>query len=233
MKILKIFLTIFLVGFLLFGFLCVYNGFQYSKKKEIWQAEKDRLNISIANHQIDAKFYAEEAEKWLDAAKAEETKRKDIEKQLEAEKVAHARDLARIETLAPDEIVVETRYALQVDEAQVYLVPDGVQFTLAASRLNLQKLHSLDFTLNIEIPRLKELITSRDTEIISLKGVIFNKDGTISTVEGERDDWKEKFKGEEKLRKDSERSVRLFSTKNLIVGGVVVAVIACLSFILR
>ena len=112
-------------------------------------------------------------------------------------------------------------------------MPDGVQFTLAASRLNLQKLHSLGFTLNIEIPRLKELITSRDTEISSLKGVIFNKDGTISTVEGERDDWKEKFEGEEKLRKDSERSLNLFSTKNLVVGGVAVVIIVCLSFILR
>ena len=233
MQALKIFLTVFLAGFLLFGFLYVYNGINYSKKKAVWGAEKDRLNIEIADAEVKRKFHEGEAKKWQDAADVEEAKTKEIRKKLDQERVAHARDLAKIQELAPDEVVSDLCRRLQVDETEIILTEQGVVFSLAASRLVLSRVQSYDFHLAFEFPERDKLTASQGKTICDLKGVIFNKDGTISTLTIERDSWKKKFEGEERLRKASESSFNLFSTKNLVVGGVVVAIIVGLSFVLK
>lgn len=233
MKISKIFFNLFLAGFLLFGFLYVYNSVQYGKKKAVWEAEKVRLNESITDHQAEAKFHAEEAEKWQESANAEATKRREVEKNLEKERLDHARDLAKIPDLAPDEVVSELHRRLQVAEKEIVLTEEGVVFSEAATRLVLSRVQSYDFHLAIEFPERDKLLASQGSEIRDLKGVIFNKDGTITSLELERDDWKAKFEGEETLRKASESSFNLFSTKNLVVGGVIVAVLVGLSFVLK
>lgn len=225
MKISKIFLSVFLVGFLLFGFLYVWNGIQYGKKKAVWEAEVERLDVHIATLEAEVEASMDSADTWRDRAFEKVEEATELEVELQEAKRQHAVSLARIAELTPTELVLRTRIMLGASEDEVVLTPEGVVFSLDITRTLLTQLENYDFVISQQVPGMEQAAAKwkgafkdKDKEAIDLR-----KANTFLLLELE--EWKKKYKGEYDLRIDAERKGSLFSTQNLVMGAVVAAVV--------
>lgn len=225
MKISKIFLSVFLVGFLLFGFLYVWNGIQYGKKKAVWEAEVERLDVHIATLEAEVEASMDSADTWRDRAFEKVEEATELEVELQEAKRQHAVSLARIAELTPTELVLRTRIMLGASEDEVVLTPEGVVFSLDITRTLLTQLENYDFVISQQVPGMEQAAAKwkgafkdKDKKAIDLR-----KANTFLLLELE--EWKKKYKGEYDLRIDAERKGSLFSTQNLVMGAVVAAVV--------
>lgn len=225
MQISKIFLTIFLCGFLLFGFLYVMKSIRYGKDKAVWEARTEELQSDIKDLELEAQTHYKSAMEWMEKAEEHAEEVVVLKDTLKEEKLAHARDLAKIETLAPDEVVSELCSLLKVDNTQIVLTEEGVVFSLPASRLVLSRVQSYEFFKNVESPRKDEIISLQGQEIQDLRKTITGFENTTAALYMDIDKWKEMYQGEHKLRLDCESGFNLFSTRNLMIGGVITAVV--------
>lgn len=223
MKISKIFLTVFLIGFLLFGFLYIWNGIQYGKKKAVWEAEVVRLDAEIEELEKSAAFNLKSADEWRDKAfKTEEDIAKLKTKMAKADQ-QHAIDMAKVAELVPDEIVIRVRELLGASEDEIVLTPSGVVFTVETTRLVLTQLKGYDFVMTKRVPDFEKLLAKKDKLIGEKKLEIGKLRSTIDDLQMSIDDWKKKYEGEHTLRLSAEK-FSLFSPQNLVIGGVVAVV---------
>jgi hypothetical protein len=231
MQISKIFLNLFLVGFLLFGFLYVRKAIQYGKDKAVWEAKAEELFNDITALEVEAEAQYASAMEWKGEADEHAEEIVDLKETLRKTRIDHARELAKINELAPDEVVSEFHSRLQVAEEEIILTEQGVVFSLAASRLVLSRVRSYDFNLAFERPLIEKIVAEQGEEIRDLRLTITGFENTTATLYKDIDKWKEAYEGEHKLRIAGE-GFNLFSTKNLVVGGVITAVLVGLSFVL-
>ena len=169
MKTLKTILAIVLSALIALSIYSVLQDQNYKKKKAAWEAETAERVKRIAALEKELLKQTTTATEWrkkADETAAESVKLRNL---LSQEKLAHARDLAKVAEMAPDAIVIETRYYLQVAPQEIMLKADGIQFTIHAGRKNIGSLKTLDFTLKKEVPRLELIITTKDTEIGDLR----------------------------------------------------------------
>lgn len=231
MQISKIFLNLFLVGFLLFGFLYVRKAIQYGKDKAVWEAKAEELFNDITVLEIEAEAQYASAMVWMGKANEHAEEVVVVKEKLKEERLAHVRDLAKIPALAPDEVVSDLRRRLQVAEKEIILTERGVVFSLAASRLVLSRVRSYDFNLAFERPLIEGIVAEQGEEIKDLRLTIKGFENTTAILYKDIDKWKKLYEGEHELRIAGE-GFNLFSTKNLVVGGVITAVLVGLSFVL-
>jgi hypothetical protein len=204
------------------GYAYLNNKANYKHDKAGWLKEKARLQDSVNGYAKAAEHErrnAEEAEaranKWKEEAE-------NVVIELEQERADFARKLEEIATMAPDQLVIAHHFHLSMDSTQVWLNSFGLQFTLEASRKNLELLDERSFFLKVEIPKLNVLLSKRDGENRELRLSIDSHKNTARQLYLEIDDLGEQVRGETALRLKAEKlsKFQLFSTETL-VGGVV------------
>ena len=227
MKILKIFFTIFLLGFLLFGFLYIKSWIQYKADRAEWEAEVVELDKRIEEAQLERMRFEEEAEFWADRASEANVKVANREAELEAKRREHEVMLANIAIMPPDEVVSELVLILKLPETHVTLSGLGVTFSLDASRLVLTKLQAYEFSLKEEKPAYVDIIALMDVTIKSQKEEIQALRNTNRAWSKECDGLRLKYEGEHELRLKAEATPQfnLFTTKNVVIGLSVTAVV--------
>lgn len=233
MKISKIFLTIFLLGFLLFGFLYVRNSIRYEKEKAVWEARVEVLLSEIGQLEQEISVHLASADKWRDRAFEKVEELRVLERKLEEAERRHDEVLASIAELAPDELVVQARYFLSASDDDIVLTSNGVVFSIQATRQLVTDLTDYEFVIAKKIPSLNEQLEKKD-------GVIANKDleiGDLRTAVDklieDRDKWEEMYQGEHNLRLSSEKKHSLFSVQNIVTGTVVAVVVGGLILVLK
>jgi len=130
----------------------------------------------------------------------------------------------KVEEMTPSEIVVNTRKVLNC--ANIFERPDGVLFTLACARVNLDALRSGEFSFaNEEVNKLNEKIADmtakdldKDANIVDLEDIILEKDDQIADERGISTDWKDKFTLCEGEKKKARKKGRKEGT---IIGGII------------
>jgi hypothetical protein len=232
MKISKIFFNLFLAGFLLFGFLYIMKTIRYGKDKAVWEAQVTELQADIRDLEVEAKAQYEGAMEWKGKADDKSIEIAILKNDLEEERASHARALAKIPDLAPDEVVSELHRRLQVAEKEIVLTERGVVLSEAVARLVLSRVQSYDFYLAVETPRKDKLIATQGGEIRDLRKTIKGFENTTALLYEDIEKQKKLYEGEHELRLDAE-SFSLFSTDNLVVGGIVGAVVVGLALLLK
>jgi len=136
----------------------------------------------------------------------------------------------KVEEMTPSEVVINTRKVLNC--ANIFERPDGVLFTLACARVNLQALRTGEFSFaNEEVKKLEEKVTDmtakdlmKDTQILDLESVILLKDKQIIGLKGVIKDWKEEFDLSEgrnkKARKKGRKEGSIVGFIIGLVGGI-------------
>lgn len=225
MKISKIFFLVILAGFLLVGFCYIRNHIRYQKEKAAWEARVEVLQEEIAELEREIGVHLTDADKWRDRAFEKTEELKVMERRLVEAERRHSEVLASIAELAPDELVLQARYFLNVLEEDIVLTPQGVVFSIETTRQLITDLTDYEFQISKKVPdleaqvkKVKSIVDDVNMENVELRGAV---DKLIL----DRDKWKEMYYGEHKLRLASENTYSLFSTKNLVTGAVVAAIV--------
>ena len=213
------------IAVLIMAVVVTFSVVRYGKAKAVWDykvkealAQCDVLSAKSAEISALAAVYEEEADKYKGFVG--EAKQRLLE-----EEKAHIATMEKLEYLEPTEVVLETRAVLDVDNAGILLTELGVQFSIAAARGNLAALHRLDFCLDIKIPELEHIIEIEGKEAEKLRASIQKLEDQTVILGDKSDEWEELYRGERKLRLMAQRSFSLFSTRNLVIGGVVVGIL--------
>lgn len=231
----KIFLVVFLCGFLLFGFLYTRGCVQYKKDRLAWETEIVELNRDltaldgqIAEQVVDITYW-----KGVATEKSEEVV--EIQTELAIERRAHAQVLAGISELAPDEVVTQLLTILHLPSSEITLTPSGVVFSLDATYLMLTNMYAFDYNRKVETPRLNEIIILQQDSIVALNKMNLGWLNTTNLLYKEIAVWEQKYEGEHKLRFQAESTMTydLFSTKNVLIGVGVTVVIVGTLFLLK
>ena len=110
------------------------------------QKDIDEAHLQAEQAELKAEKALKDADEYADTVT-------NLQALLKIERVEHARDLKKIQTLAPDQVVLAHHFHLEVDSTEVWLNSFGVQFTLDAAKANLTKLEDYQFAIKTEIPK--------------------------------------------------------------------------------
>ena len=136
----------------------------------------------------------------------------------------------KVEEMTPSEVVVNTRNVLNC--ANIFERPDGVLFTLACARVNLDALRSGEFSFaQEEVKKLEEKIADmtakdllKDAQILDLEKINLKKDKIIADERGAKENWKDKFtlceSEKKKARKKGRKEGSVVGFIIGLVGGI-------------
>ena len=133
--------------------------------KETFKADKEKLQNEITNLIEEKDHYKREALK----ANADAQKSKDEVKVLKGDLVTAKNETklwaSKIEKMSDDDVIVDTRKVLEVDEKEIWKNSSGVQFSFSATRKVYQKLMEWqDFTL-VTVPAYDRIIDGEEKVI--------------------------------------------------------------------
>lgn len=156
LKYLKIIVVGLAIALILFAGWSIYTTVDYNTKKA--EFEQDKLEREVRVRILTAEKEEAKSEAKLSAAAAEVAARERDSVKLELERAYKKQEekVEEIEKMEPDELVRVTQHLLQMGMEHIYRNPEGVQFSLAASKKLVIELTYLDFYLNIEKPKLIE-----------------------------------------------------------------------------
>lgn len=193
-----------------------------------YKSQIRKLNQSIAEKEKRVK----ESETREDKLKEDNLKKDDEiaekndllrEKDTEISVIRGERDewRGKVENMPPTQIVIETRVQLACDE--VYERPDGVLFSLACARTNLQILGDFSLTtdecekLNEKVKEMAAKDLLKDAKIENLEKMYSERGVQLTNERAAKEGWKGKFDLSEGRRKKARKKGR---KEGAIIGGI-------------
>lgn len=154
LKHLKIIVISLAVALILFGVWSVYTSVGYNKKKAEFEQDKMGREVRIRILTAEKAEAVSAAKLSAVAAKVAAKERDSVKLELEQAYKEQEEGVEEIEKMEPDELVRVTQKLLEMGIEDIYRNPEGVQFSLAATKRLTIELTYLDFYLNIEKPKL-------------------------------------------------------------------------------
>jgi hypothetical protein len=154
LKHLKIIIISLAVALTLFAGWSIYTSADYNKKKA--EFEQGKLEREVRIRVLTAEKEEAKAKAKLSAVAAEVAakERDSVKSELVRAYKKQEENVEEIENMEPDELVRVTWRLLKMGMEDIYRNPEGVQFSLAATKRLTIDLTYLDFYLNIEKPKL-------------------------------------------------------------------------------
>lgn len=154
LKHLKIIIIGLAVALTLFAGWSIYTSVDYNKKKVEFEQDKIDRGTRIWILEIEKAEAVSEAKLSAAAAKVAAKERDSVKSELARAYKKQEEKVEEIEKMEPDELVRVTQHLLEMGMEDIYRNPEGVQFSLAATKRLTIELTYLDFYLNIEKPKL-------------------------------------------------------------------------------
>ena len=154
LKHLKIIIIGLAVALTLFAGWSIYTSVDYNKKKAEFEQDKINRGTRIRILEIEKAEAVSEAKLSAAAAKVAAKERDSVKSELARAYKKQEEKVEEIEKMEPDELVRVTQTLLEMGLDDIYRNPEGVQFSLAATKRLTIKLTYLDFYLDIEKPKL-------------------------------------------------------------------------------
>ena len=142
------------VALILFAGWSIYTSVDYNKKKAEFEQDKIERGTRIRILEIEKAEAVSEAKLSAAAAKVAAKERDSVKSELTQAYEKQEEKVEEIEKMEPDELVRVTQHLLQMGMEHIYRNPEGVQFSLAATKRLTIKLDYPDFYLNTEKPKL-------------------------------------------------------------------------------
>jgi len=154
LKHLKIIVVCLAVFFVLFGAWSIWNSVDYNKKKANFLKDKKEREGIIQTLTIEKEKAKTEAAISAEAAKVAAKERDKVRAELKEEREKVEEVVEEVERMEPGELVIVTQTLLKMGTEHIYRNPEGVQFSLAATKRLTVELTYLDFYRETERPKL-------------------------------------------------------------------------------
>jgi len=217
------------VALTLFAAWSIYTKAGYDKKTA--EFEQDKLDREVRIRILTAEKAEAVSAAKLSAASAEVAAKERDSVTLELAQAYKKQEerVEEIEEMEPDELVRVTQTLLEMGLEDIYRNPEGVQFSLAATKRLVLKLDYLDFYLNTEKPKLiksdkkakEEAVYWHEAYATLSEGALKAAEDTIVELRGQIDDDNAQIKRQAKQIK---RASFKATVKTVIAVGVGYAV---------
>jgi len=154
LKHLKIIIIGLAVALTLFAGWSIYTSVDYNKKKVEFEQDKIERGTRIRILEVEKAEAVSEAKLSAAAAKVAAKERDSVKSELARAYKKQEEKVEEIEKMEPNELVRVTQHLLQMGMEHIYRNPEGVQFSLAATKRLTIDLTYLDFYLKTEKPKL-------------------------------------------------------------------------------
>ena len=156
LKHLKIIVIGLAIALILFAGWSIYTTGDYNKKKAEFEQDKVERETRVRILMAEKEEAKSEAKLSAAAAKVAAKERDSIKSELARAYKKQEERVEEIEVMEPDELVRVTQKLLEMGLEDIYRNPEGIQFSLAASKRLVIDLTYLDFYLRTEKPKLIE-----------------------------------------------------------------------------
>jgi len=142
------------VALILFAGWSIYTSVDYNKKKAEFVTDKVEREGRIRILTAEKEEAKSEAKLSAAAAEVAAKERDSVKLELARAYKKQEEKVEEVEKMEPDELVRVTQKLLEMGLEDIYRNPEGIQFSLAASKRLVIELTYLDFYLNTEKPKL-------------------------------------------------------------------------------
>ena len=225
LKHLKIIIIGLAVALTLFAGWSIYTTVDYNKKKAEFEQDKIDRGTRIRILEIEKAEAVSKAKLSAAAAEVVAKERDSVKLELARAYKKQEEKVEEIEKMEPDELVRVTQTLLEMGLEDIYRNPEGVQFSLAATKRLVIKLDYLDFYLNIEKPKLiKSDKKAKEEAVYWHEAYATLSEGALKDAEGIIVELTEQVAEDDRQLKRAEKQIKWASFKATVKTVVAVGV---------
>jgi len=225
LKHLKIIIIGLAVALTLFAGWSIYTTVDYNKKKAEFEQDKIDRGTRIRILEIEKAEAVSEAKLSAAAAKVAAKERDSVKSELARAYKKQEKKVEEIEKMEPDELVRVTQKLLEMGLEDIYRNPEGVQFSLAATKRLTIDLTYLDFYLNIEKPKLiKSDKKAKEEAVYWHEAYATLSEGALKDAEGIIVELREQVADDDRQLKRAEKQIKRASLKATVKTVVAIGV---------
>lgn len=208
----------------------IYTSVDYNKKKAEFEQDKIERGTRIRILELEKAEAVTAAKLSATAAKVAAKERDSVKSELARAYKKQEEKVEEIEKMEPDELVRVTQHLLEMGMEDIYRNPEGVQFSLAATKRLTIDLTYLDFYLNIEKPKLIEADKKAKEEAVYWHEAYATlSEGALKDAEGVIVELKEQIVKDNRQIERAEKRIKQISlqatVKTVVAVGVGVAIV--------